>query len=88
MFQIDALDDHLGTCTAHSGAKKAHDWAVDQLPDLFRTTHGVKTEQVVKSRGQHCGDIELAGYLQNAVGTVPLVMDLRITHERWGSSTI
>jgi hypothetical protein len=39
----------LCTCTAHSGAKKAHDWSVDQLADLFRTTHRVKTQQVVKS---------------------------------------
>ncbi len=38
-FQVDALGDHLCTCSAHSGAKKAHDWAVDQLADLFRTTH-------------------------------------------------
>ncbi len=43
-FKIDALGDHLCTCTAHSGAKKAHDWAVDQLADLFRTTHRVKTQ--------------------------------------------
>ena len=56
-FRVDALGDHLCTCTSHSGAKKAHDWAVDQLADLFRTTHKVKTQQVVKSRGQHCGDI-------------------------------
>jgi hypothetical protein len=61
--------------------------SVDQLADLFRTTHRVKTQQVVKSRGQHCGDIMLAGYLQNAVGTVVLVLDLRVAHERWGSST-
>ena len=54
---------------------------VDQLADLFRTTHRVKMEQVVNRRGQHCGDIELTGYLQNAVGTVPLVLDLRIAHE-------
>jgi hypothetical protein len=27
-FQIDTLGDHLCTCTAHSGAKKAHDWEV------------------------------------------------------------
>ncbi len=47
-FQVDALGDHLCTCTTHSGGKKAHDWAVDQLPDLFRTTHKVKTHQVVK----------------------------------------
>jgi hypothetical protein len=76
-FQIDPLGDHLSTCSAHSGAKKAHDWAVDQLADLFRTTHKVKTQQVMKSRGQHCGDIDLAGYLANAAGPVPLVLDLR-----------
>jgi hypothetical protein len=60
---------------------------VDQLPDLFRTTHKVKTQQVVKNRGQHCGDIELAGYLANEAGPVPLVLDLRIAHDRVGSST-
>jgi hypothetical protein len=85
-FKIDALGDHLCTCTAHSGAKKAHDWAVDQLADLFRTTHRVKTQQVVKSRGQHCGDIELAGYLANEAGPVPLVLDLRIAHDRFNNN--
>jgi hypothetical protein len=55
--------------------------------DLFRTTHTVKTQQVIKSRGHHCGDIELAGYLANATGPVPLVLDLRIVHDRVGSST-
>ena len=85
-FKIDALGDHLCTCTSHSGAKKAHDWTVDQLADLFRTTHKVKTQQVVKSRGQHCGDLELAAYLANAAGPVPLVLDLRISHDRIGSS--
>jgi hypothetical protein len=60
---------------------------VDQLADLFRTTPKVKTQQVVKSRGQHCGDIELAGYLANETGPVSLVLDLRIAHDRVGSST-
>jgi hypothetical protein len=60
---------------------------VDQIADLFRTTHRVKTQQVVKSRGQHCGDVELAGYLANAAGPVSLVLDLRIAHDRVGSST-
>jgi hypothetical protein len=86
-FQLDPLGDHLNTCTAHSGAKKAHDWMVDQVADLFRTTDKVNTRHVVKSRGQHCGDIELAGYLDNESGPVPLVLDLRIAHERVGSST-
>ena len=60
---------------------------VDQLADLFHTTHKVKTQQVIKSRGQHCGDIELAGYLANATGPVPLVLDLHIAHDRFGSSS-
>ncbi len=40
---------------------------------------------MVKNRGHHCGDIELAGYLANETGPVPLVMDLRIAHDRVGS---
>jgi hypothetical protein len=75
-FQLDPLGDHLNTCTAHSGAKKTHDWMVDQVPDLFRTTHKVKTQEVVKDRGQYCGDIEISGYLGNETGPVPLVLDL------------
>jgi hypothetical protein len=60
---------------------------VDQLADLFRTTHKVKTQQVVKSRGQDCGDIELVGYLVNETDPVSLVLELRIAHDRVGSST-
>jgi hypothetical protein len=47
----------------------------------------VKTQQVVKSRGHHCGDIELAGYLANAAGPLPLVLHLRIAHDRFRSSS-
>jgi hypothetical protein len=79
--------DHLCVCTVHSGAKKSHDWSVDQLADLFRTTQKTKTHQVVKSRGQYCGDIELVGYLENTTDPVPLVLDLRVAHDRVVSST-
>ena len=51
-FQLDAMGDHLCTCTGHSGVKKAHDWSVEQLADLFRTTHHTKTQHVTKSRGR------------------------------------
>ncbi len=54
---------------------------------LFRTTHKVKTQHGVKSRGQHCGDIQLEVYLANESGPVPLVLDLRIAHDRVGSRT-
>jgi hypothetical protein len=42
---------------------------------------------VVRSRGHHCGDVELVGYLANVSDPVPLVLDLRITHDRFGSSS-
>jgi hypothetical protein len=38
-FQIDSLGDHLSTCTVHSGVKKAHDWVVDQITDLFKLSY-------------------------------------------------
>ncbi len=60
---------------------------VDHLSDLFHTTTNAKTQQVVKNRGQHSGDIELVGYLDNTTGPLSLVMDLRIAHDRVGSST-
>ena len=50
-------------------------------------THKVKTQQVVRNRGQRCGDIELVGYLANEEGPVSLVLDLRIVHDRFGSSS-
>jgi hypothetical protein len=77
----------LFTCTTHSGDKKTHDWSVGQLPDLFPTTHTQKIQQVVRNRGQDCGDVELVGYLVNTVNPVPLVLDLHIDHDRFGSSS-
>ena len=69
------------------GCQKDTRLEVDQVADFFRTTHKVKTQKVVKSRGHHCGDIELVSYLTNESDPVPLVLDLRITHDRVGSST-
>ncbi len=56
------------------------------MTDLFHTTHTVKTQKVVKNRGQSCGDIELGGYLSNTTDPVSLVLDLRVTHDRIDSS--
>ena len=41
----------------------------------------------MKRWGQYCGDIDLEGYLTNTTGPVPLVLDLRIGHERFESSS-
>jgi hypothetical protein len=84
---MDTMGDHLCTCTTHSGSKKAHDWVVDQLDDLFRTTDHTKMQHVTKSRGRHCGDIQVTSYLTNTSDPLPLVMDLHIAHDRFGSSS-
>ncbi len=42
---------------------------------------------MAKNWGQHCGYIELVGYLANATDPVPLVLDLRIDHDRLGTSS-
>ena len=44
-FCMDLHGDHTSTCTAHSGATKAHDWMVSVLGPLFRTAgHVVRTQ--------------------------------------------
>jgi hypothetical protein len=53
---------------------------------FFAQRTKLRTQQVVKSRGQHCGDIELVGYLTNAPVPEPLVLDLHIPHDRVVSS--
>ena len=54
---------------------------------LFAQRVNSLAQQVVKSQGQYCGDIDLVGYLGNETDPVPLVMDLHIAHDRVGSST-
>jgi hypothetical protein len=55
---------------------------VDEIVDLFHTTHKVKTLQVFKNRHKYCGDIELTGYLANMTGPVSLVVDFLLAHDR------
>jgi hypothetical protein len=42
---MDFNGDHIATCTAHSGATKAHDWMVSVLGPLFHTAgHTVRNQ--------------------------------------------
>ena len=60
-------------------------WLTNSL--TFTTTHKVKTQVVVKSRGRYCGDIDLDVYLVNSTDPVSLVLDLHIDHDRFGRSS-
>ena len=66
-FCMDFHGDHTSTCTAHSGATKAHDWMVSMIGPLFRTAgHVVRTQNgVTASAGQRRGDIEVRNYLRD-----------------------
>jgi hypothetical protein len=68
---MDLYGDHTSTCTAHSGATKAHDWAVGVLGPLFRSAgHVVRTQHgVTASAGQRRGDVEVRHYLHDAAGS-------------------
>jgi hypothetical protein len=87
---LDLYGDHISTCTAHSGATKAHDWMVCALGPLFRTAgHIVRTQHgVTASAGQRRGDVEIRSFLQDAAGLQSLVFDLSMTHDRFGSSHV
>jgi hypothetical protein len=61
-------------------------WLI-KLLTFFARHIRLKHSRWLKNRGQHCGDVELSGYLANAAGPVSLVLDLRIAHDRVGSST-
>ena len=88
-FALDSFGDHVSTCESHSGASKAHDWAVDQFAPILRSGgHSVKCQyKVAPSEGKKRGDLEIVGYLRDATGPRNLVIDLNITHDRHGRST-
>jgi hypothetical protein len=53
-FCMDFHGDHTSTCTAHSGATKAHDWMVSVLGLLFRTVGHVVRTQLRISKYRAC----------------------------------
>jgi hypothetical protein len=58
---MDFHGGHTSTCTAHSGATKAHDWMVSAHGPLFRTAgHTVRTQHgVTASAGKQRGDVKI-----------------------------
>ena len=78
---LDLHGDQTSTCTAHSGATKAHDWAIGILGPLFRTAgHTVRTQHgVTASAGQRRGDVEIRNYVRDQAGSPGL---RPVHHER------
>jgi hypothetical protein len=89
-FFLGIFSDTLPRLTPVDRVHQARHWEVTLCVLAKKRTHmsrwGLRCSKNetghYKSRGQHCGDIELAGYLANAAGPVPLVLDLLIAHDR------
>jgi hypothetical protein len=79
---LDVHGDNTSTCTAHSGASKAHDWMVSilGLSSAPRDTGGARN-------AQRRGDVEIRDYLRDQAGPRSLVFDLSVTYDRYGSSS-
>ncbi len=51
-----ARADITGYVSGNTSVKKTHDWVVDQIPDLFHTTHKVQTQHPGSSMWGHWSD--------------------------------
>ena len=58
-FCMDLHGDHTSTCTAHSGATKAHDWMVSVL-GRTRRAHTAWSHGKRRPTARRCGDTQLS----------------------------
>jgi hypothetical protein len=84
---MDFPVDHTSTCTAHSGASKAHDWIVSVLGPCSARHRVCTQHNVTASAGQQHCDVEIRNYLRDHAGSLSLAFDLSITHDHFGSSS-
>ena len=84
---MDLYSDHTSTCTAHSGATKAHDWTVGVLGPLFQSAgHVVHSQhQVTASTDKRRSHVEVRNYLHDTAGSRSSVFALSITHDHFGA---
>ena len=87
-FQLDTLGDHVMTCTTHSGTKKTHYWAVEQLADLFRTTRDQGQDKPSgPDPGSEVWRHRAGGLPHRRCGVCQSTSSwIRNTNESWGSS--
>jgi hypothetical protein len=73
-FALDAIGDHVSTSTDQSGAKKTHDWAVQQRFISHNTSGKDSTDLFI--RGQGCSRLDYPAdqcVKQRRFGHVPLL---------------
>ncbi len=82
------------TCQCQSAALPAHEWIVYRLSLLLRSVgHRLKTHRITPAADNERGDIEIQDYVFLSHGEddrLPprtLVMDVTMTHDRYGRTT-
>ena len=93
-FRFDPYGDHIQTCQRQPPALPAHECIVYKLSLLLRSVgHRVKTHRITPAAGNERGDIEIKDYVILSHGEddrLPprtLVMDVTMTHDRYGRTT-
>ncbi len=92
--RFDHYGDHIQTCQRQSAAFPAHEWIVYRLSLLLRSVgHRVKTHRITLAAGKERGDIEIKDYVilprgeDDRLPARTLVMDVTMTHDRYGRTT-
>jgi hypothetical protein len=93
-FSFDHYGDHIQTCQRQSAALPAHEWIVYRLSLLLRSVgHRVKTHRITPAGVNERGDMEIKDYVilthgdDNRLPPRTLVMDVTMTHDRYGRTT-
>ena len=89
-FSFDPYGHHIQTCPCQSAALPAHEWIVYNLSLLIRSVgHRVKPHKVTPATGNERGDVEInvPRGEDNRLPLRTLLMDVTMTHDRFGRTT-
>jgi hypothetical protein len=93
-FSFDPYGDHIQTCQRQSAEFPAHEWIAYRLSLLLCSVgHRVKTHKITPAAVNERGDIEIQDYVflphgeDDRIPSRTLVMDVTMTHDRYGRTT-
>jgi hypothetical protein len=93
-FSFDPYGDHIQTCQRQSATLPTHEWIMYRLSLFLHSVgHRVKTHKITPADDNERGDIEIQDYVflphgeDDRIPPRTLVIDVTMTHERYGRTT-
>jgi hypothetical protein len=93
-ISFDHYGDHIQTCHGQYATLPSHEWIVHRFSLLIRSVgQRVKTHRIPPAAGNERGDIEIQDYVflppgeDDRLPPRTLVMDVTMTHDRYGRTT-